>query len=89
MDLEGLVAGLVALEQLSLMSGSPGAARSVGSQSSPANDVREMLPGLTTPGQRIRAGTRQPPSQLVFFSPRNGVVPASGKRQTIGPLSVV
>ena len=47
------------------------------------------VPGLIVPGQRIIAGTRQPPSQLVFFSPRNGVDPASGHRQTIGPLSVV
>ena len=27
----------------------------------------------------IEAGTRQPPSQLVFFSERNGVMPASGQ----------
>ena len=29
--------------------------------------------------QRTNAGTRQPPSQLVFFSERNGVMPASGQ----------
>jgi len=28
------------------------------------------------PGQRTMAGTRQPPSQLVFFSPRNGGIAA-------------
>ena len=72
----------------SLMSGSPAAASSVGSQSSPAKMSVKTVPGLTVPGQRTSAGTRQPPSQLVFFSPRNGVVPASGNRQTIGPLSV-
>ena len=30
------------------------------------------------PYQRSIAGTRKPPSQLVFFSPRNGVIAASG-----------
>ena len=33
------------------------------------------------PGQRMSIGTRYPPSQLVAFSPRNGVVPPSGKDQ--------
>ena len=32
------------------------------------------------PGQRIIAGTRKAPSQLVFFSLRNGVMPPSGQR---------
>jgi len=32
-----------------------------------------------TSGQRMKIGTRQPPSQLVFFSLRNGVIPASGQ----------
>jgi hypothetical protein len=30
------------------------------------------------PGQRTNVGTRHPPSQLVFFSDRNGVMAASG-----------
>ena len=38
----------------------------------------ETLPALIFPGQRIISGTRKAPSQLVFFSLRNGVVPASG-----------
>ena len=46
------------------------------------------VPGLMTPGQRTRQGTRQPPSQLVSFSPRNGVVPPSGQLITSAPLSV-
>ena len=33
-------------------------------------------------------GTRQPPSKLVAFSPRNGVVPPSGQLMTSAPLSV-
>src|SRR5271167_3478256 len=41
-----------------------------------------------TPGHRIAQGTRQPPSQLVSFSPRNGVVPPSGQDMTSAPLSV-
>src|SRR4029077_20487028 len=41
-----------------------------------------------TPGQRIAQGTRQPPSQLVSFSPRNTVVPPSGQDITSAPLSV-
>jgi hypothetical protein len=31
-------------------------------------------------------GTRQPPSQLVFFSPRNGVMPASGQVLYVRPV---
>ena len=31
------------------------------------------------PGQRMKAGTRQPPSQLVSFWLRNGVLAASGQ----------
>ena len=36
-------------------------------------------PASILPGQRTIAGTRQPPSQLVFFSPRKGVMAASGQ----------
>jgi hypothetical protein len=39
----------------------------------------DTVSALILPGQRTIAGTRQPPSQLVFFSPRNGVIPASGQ----------
>ena len=39
------------------------------------------------PGQR-HAGTRKAPSQLEFFSLRNGVIPASGQVFMWGPLSV-
>src|SRR5215831_13491061 len=46
------------------------------------------VPGFMTPGQRMTHGTRQPPSQLVSFSDRNGVVPPSGQVNTSAPLSV-
>ena len=46
-------------------------------------------PGLMWPGQRIKQGTRNAPSQLVFFSLRNGVVAPSGQVFACGPLSVV
>ena len=41
------------------------------------------------PGQRIMHGTRNAPSQLVFFSLRNGVIAPSGQVFMCGPLSVV
>ena len=47
-----------------------------------------IVPGLTTPGQRIMQGTRQPPSQFVAFSPRNIVEPPSGQDMHSAPLSV-
>ena len=56
------------------MSASPAAASSVGNQSSPETISLDTSPGLMRPGQRIIAGTRNAPSQLVFFSLRNGVV---------------
>ena len=49
----------------------------------------ETLPGLIWPGQRIITGTRKAPSQLVFFSPRKGVIAPSGHEFICGPLSVV
>jgi len=42
----------------------------------------EMLPGSITPGHLTINGTRKPPSQLSFFSPRNGIVPPSGQLNT-------
>jgi hypothetical protein len=49
----------------------------------PVHVVHDLVgpdrPASILPGQRTMAGTRQPPSQLVFFSPRNGVMPASGQ----------
>ena len=73
---------------LSMMSGSPAAASSVGSQSWCWMMSLEPLPALIFPGQRIISGTRNAPSQLVSFSLRNGVVPASGQLLRCGPLSV-
>ena len=77
-DLEGLVADLVSpFSSFSLMSGSPAAARKVGSQSwcwtiSFETDAR---PG-SCPASGSCTGTRKAPSQLVFFSLRNGVIAA-------------
>jgi hypothetical protein len=64
-------------------------AAKVGSQSWCATISFEIEPGLMCPGQRIMAGTRYAPSQLVFFSLRNGVMPPSGQVFMCGPLSVL
>ena len=69
-------------------SGLPAAASNVGNMS-----MWETMPfstesGLIFPGQRMKQGTRQPPSQLVSFWPRNGVVAPSGQVSFSGPLSV-
>ncbi|MNF95069.1 hypothetical protein D3C84_778060 [compost metagenome] len=77
------------LSNCSLMSGTPAAASRVGSQSMWWRIWLETTPAGTWFGQRTMAGTRQPPSQLVFFSPRNGVCPASGQLFMCGPLSVL
>jgi hypothetical protein len=37
-----------------------------------------LAPAGMCPGHHIKPGTRQPPSNAEPFSPRNGVVPASG-----------
>ena len=66
----------------------PAAVTSVGSMSSCAPMSLTTVPGLMTPGQRITVGTRYPPSQFVFFSPRNIVVPPSGHVKVSAPLSV-
>ena len=71
------------------MSGSPAAARNVGSQSMWLTISLETEPAAILPGQRTIAGTRKAPSQLEFFSLRNGVMPASGQVFMCGPLSVL
>lgn len=63
----------------SLMSGFPPAAAKVGSQSSCEMMPFSVVPAGKCPGQRTKAGTRKAPSQFEFFSPRNGMVPASGQ----------
>ena len=45
-------------------------------------------PASILPGQRTSSGMRNAPSQLVFFSLRNGVMPPSGQELRCGPLSV-
>jgi hypothetical protein len=67
------------LSSFSLMSGAPAAAAKVGSQSSCETMPLSVVPAGKWPGQRMKHGTRKAPSQLEFFSPRNGVVPASGQ----------
>ena len=47
------------------------------------------VPAGTLPGQRIIAGARKPPSMIVPFAPRNGVLPPSGQVKFSVPLSVV
>ena len=72
------------------MSGSPAAARNVGSQSWCCTISLETdCAGLILPGQRIISGMRKAPSQLVAFSLRNGVVAPSGQLLACGPLSVL
>ena len=61
----------------------------VGTQSREAKISFLTVPGLMTPGQRMTAGARMPPSQVVIFEPLNGVVPPSGKVNVSAPLSVV
>src|SRR5437899_7893131 len=61
------------------MFGSPAAARKVGSQSWCWTISFDTTPPGILPGQRISSGTRKAPSQFVFFSLRNGVIPASGQ----------
>ena len=77
------------VSSFSLTSGSPAAASSVGHQSSPLTISSDTCPGSIRPGQRIMHGTRKAPSQLVFFSLRNGVIAPSGQVFMCGPLSVV
>ena len=48
----------------------------------------ETTPAGIFPGHRIISGTRKAPSQLVFFSDRNGVIAPSGHVFMCGPLSV-
>ena len=71
------------------MSGSPAMAQSVGIQSLWLISSLVTVPGLITPGQRTRQGTRKAPSQLVFFSQRNQVMAPSGQVFMCGPLSLV
>src|SRR5690242_4353093 len=73
---------------LPMMSGSPAAARKVGSQSWCWMMSLQTTPAGILPGQRISSGIRKTPSHLVSFSLRNGVIPASGQLFICGPLPV-
>ena len=46
-------------------------------------------PGLIVPGHFMTMGTRNPPSKVVPFSPRNGELPPSGQLKVSAPLSLV
>jgi hypothetical protein len=72
----------------STMSGSPAAARKIGSQSWWPTISFDTTPAGIRPGHRIISGIRKAPSQLVFFSLRNGVIAPSGQVFMCGPLSV-
>ena len=71
-----------------MTSGLPAAASSVGNMSMCETMPFRTEPALILPGQRMKHGTRQPPSQLVSFWPRNGVLAPSGQVSFSGPLSV-
>ena len=72
-----------------LMSGTPPAAASVVNRSSCDWMPFSSVPGFTWPGQRSSIGTRTPPSQVVIFSLRKGVVAAVRPAcECSGPLSV-
>ena len=64
------------------------AAAKVGNQSSWLMMPFKVVPGSITPGHLTSIGTRKPPSQVVPFSPLNGVVPPSGQETVSAPLSV-
>src|SRR5271169_1191964 len=68
------------------MPGLPAAATSVGNQSRPEKIPFSTVPSFTCPGQRIIAGTRNPPSQDVPLPPLNGVMPPSGQVYTSAPV---
>jgi hypothetical protein len=87
-DLIGLVADRVALLGLRNDLRRTSAARNVGNQSWCWMISLETTPAGILPGHRISSGTRKAPSQLEFFSLRNGVIPASGQLFMCGPLSV-
>ena len=72
----------------STMSGSPAAARNVGSQSWCWTISLETTPARSSRASARSAGTRNAPSQFVFFSLRNGVIAPSGHVFMCGPLSV-
>ena len=46
----------------------------------------DILRAVILPGQPITWGTRNAPSQLVFFSLRNGVVAPSGQEFALGAV---
>ncbi|WP_413463712.1 hypothetical protein [Arthrobacter sp. SO3] len=45
----------------------------------------DTTPAGMWPGQRINSGTRNAPSQFVFFSLRKGVMPPSGQTNAWNP----
>src|SRR5262249_39346093 len=89
MYLEILIAGAEALCHFLLDVGDAGRCTEGWEQS-----IKEMIslytvPGLITPGQRTSIGIRKPPSHVVPFSLRNGVMAPSGHSAISAPLSVV
>jgi len=65
-----------------------GAASKVGSMCRDGKDPRWKRFPLMTAGQRMKVGTRHPPSQLVVFFAAERVEPPSGQLKTSAPLSV-
>src|SRR5258707_15713117 len=52
--------------------GPPAISTNVGTQSSEENISLKIVPGLTTPGQRMTHGARMPPSQVLSFPALKG-----------------
>src|SRR6478609_4890918 len=67
----------------SAMSASPAAASNVTNQSLWLTMPLRTVPGSIFPGHRTSAGTRYAPSQLEFFSFRNGVMPTVHVRAVV------
>ena len=78
----------MAVEELFLDVGIAAAVVWVGIQSIWAMISLEIAPVSILPGQRTIIGRRNPPSQVVFFSPRKGIMPPSGQPMILAPLSV-
>ena len=89
MDLEGLAVQRGALLQLLDQVGLARRRRKGRDEILVRADVVDDRSRLDHARPADQAGTRKPPSQLVAFSPLNGVVPPSGQVKTSAPLSVV
>ena len=79
MDLECLAGRFVTSQQLLADVRFPGRSQQSGQPILVTDDAVERLAGLELARPAGEDGTRKAPSQLVFFSLRQGVMPASGQ----------